>query len=216
MPLNNPSSGGSSGGSSTSYQFPYDAPPSNPDSWNDEFTGSFNSSKWTWANQGTAVATCSNSYLQISDVAASSAHQMRIITQAVTGSWTITAKIGGNCSFANYMWWGLVLGDAAGKYIAFNYVTNATLVVLYFTNATTYGSTPVTYNLVDQQGFMRIQYNGSQFIFSISRDGIYFHTLYTVSSTAHFAAAPTKAGLVMNPYSIPGFLTCDYIRLTVP
>jgi len=202
----------------TSY-YGVDAAPDVAGSLDDEFNGtSLNtSSRWTFANQGTAVATVSKSVLTLSDSPQGSGTDIiRFIYQPTpaTPYQVTTGPIrtnvfasASNPSLFNYAGGGIVIQDGAtNKAIVFIIQDNSSgngenLVIANFTDLNTYagGSATFTTPLL----FARIKYlqfkdDGTNHTFYYSEDGVNFIQVWQQSRTSYLAN-PSRIGLCVYP-----------------
>ena len=201
-------------------EFGVDVAPMPPTVYDDEFDGStFNSSLWTWENQGTALVAITKSRAQFT-YSASASNVQAIYQTAPTSTYQITAGsffISGNAAGGDT---GLFLMDGSGKIIVFGQlqngggVTNQSILVGYWTNATTFSSNPVlTTCPFTQARYLQITDNGTNYIFSASADGTYFWPVLTVSRTAFLSGTGIKMGIFIG-YGASVGLSVDWFRRT--
>lgn len=201
-----------------------DTPPGSAGSLDDEFnSGSFDTGRWTWGNQGSATATVANGYLKLYDPA-HAGDAKKYIYQATPGTpWEVTAKVCTVGKMANYIVGGVVISDATGKLIVFNSGYDATPDT-YMLAVTRYNSVS-SFNGYAQDWpqpagvpiYMRIKDDGTNLTYSYSRDGAHFFQFLQQSRTTFLASGPTRVGLVVDANSCgsDAMLTCDWFRRTL-
>lgn len=178
---------------------------------------------FSWRNQGSAtVTTYGNSFFLHAPAGSGDNFRGREITAPGT-PYTITTQIipqlhrvaDPNC--------GMYVGDNGnGKLVAFGLYPNGnsatgTLVVFYFTNATTYSSTAVSVNfgVANIPIWLRINDTGTNFVFSWSSSGQQFYDVLTVSRTAHLST-PDRVGVYANAVNAtyPAGMMVNYWKQT--
>lgn len=144
---------------------------------------------FSWRNQGTATETATGQSLYLLAAAAAGDNiKGREITAPAT-PFTLTIGMIPHLHEVNYNSCGVYFADnGTGKITAFN-MRNGLLEVVYFTNATTYSSTPVTVNVTSSNALVWLRFadNGTNHTASWSSNGTFFHQLYNVSRTTHLA-----------------------------
>ena len=128
------------------------------------------------------------------------------ISPPASGSWTLTMRFEMSFYFAaNFPRFGLFARDSAtgnianfwwapwGIYYAYEQYSSTTA----WNSRTAYGGGSGGYTPLHK--WMRLQYTGTNFVFSISNDGQHWVTITTISSTAWLTHAPTGCGIVVNP-----------------
>lgn len=136
-----------------------------------------------------------------------------------SGTWTATARIKFGYRGSSFDRFGLFLSDGT-KFQGVCVDTSndpglSTVVgVNKFANTTTWSGTDVTETIrvVPDEIWMRIQDNGTNWLFSYSMDGLVWKQLYSVARNTYLTA--TKIGLVSQNYSTGfvsgGVLNCVY------
>jgi hypothetical protein len=196
---------GGGGGSSSSV----DTPPSSPTAWDDEFDGSALASKWSWiARTSNTSAAIVNGELVLTATAGGDVYSypQSILAQAApSGSWQFTAKmrsiaVGGyNTDF------GLVAYESSsGKYIHAHLGATSGGTVGFgaqkWNSLTSWNSNVAVYNgILDglwSYVYIRLQYDGSSLVCSISRDGLAWLDMGTVAFPG-FMSTISHVGLDM-------------------
>lgn len=206
-----------------------DAPPPSPESVNDEFEGDSLNSKWAWDNQSTGTAVVTGGALKLT-AALSASMSVQSLFQPLpsSGDWKYRAKIAiqplGNTNVA-----GITMKETAtGKLVSFMLVYSSQLYhqLVYFTNSTTYSSTPASLSGDPMMfgGMPWIYYEiekvGTTLYFRFSRTGVdgswYNHS--NASLTAHFTTGPNLIGLsaASQNASVPAMLQCEWFRKIDP
>ena len=198
-----------------------DVLPASPNAFDDEFSGSSLSGSWTWANQGSATASVSNSLLGL-QTPGHSGPQLRYIYQAAPATpWRITAKcltFNGNNGASNFVHNGMLLGDTSAKLETLDIASSGNnttgIGVNRWTNATTYSAGEGIGFWTSNPTYLSIEDDGINLTFWSSPDGVNFMQQYQESRTAWFASGPTKIGLFLDVETVPAYalLSCDWIR----
>lgn len=160
---------------------------------------------WSWVNQGTATITSVNGAQVLTALSSAGAVdlKMRVLTLPVA-PFTITVGMQSTVQGANFTRTGIGLRESATSKVASINSTTANLVsVDYWTNSTTYGSTPVNITLptVTDFKFFRVAKSGTTLTFSYSVDGNYFMQAHSVVQTTPFTTAPDQFCLMVNSNS---------------
>lgn len=215
--------GGGGGGGGRSYATsPGDKPPDTPNALDDEFEGAtFDTTKWTWRNQGGASAAVSNGRVLLTGTSQSGV-QWRIVEQnAPSTPWTVTAKLVGQIFGANFASAGLVVVDSvSGRLIRWgpswdvpwkSMVTRYTSVTAWSAHSfsSTFGFGHVS------PAYLRIADDGTNLTFWWSGDGLTFTRVYSEGRTAFLTNAADKIGLGVHSEGSPPIpaLSCDWFRV---
>lgn len=92
----------------TLYGDSSDVPSASPNAMDDEFRGAALDGKWSWVNQGGATATVVDGAVVLA--VNETAEQLRGIRQAISGSWTVKAKVGALPDTADFSYVSLFAG----------------------------------------------------------------------------------------------------------
>lgn len=231
------STGGGGGSVPAAVSLLPDWPPSVAGSLDDEFASgsSIDTGRWSWVNQGSATAAVAQSCVKLVHPAAGgSGTDWAMVFQTMPGTpWEVTAKLWVNPSTvgSTFLFAGLVLRDSgSGKLISFHVDNAGGLNGAHYTNPTTYAGTNAfssitssTYPFADitasRQGlvpyYLRIQDNGTSFVWQFSSNGIVWTTCGTEGRTA-FLAAPDQVGIgcATQVASFANQITVDWFRRT--
>lgn len=166
---------------------------------------------WAWQNQGTSTVVDANgvSYLTVPN-GTTSIHS-RLIAAPGT-PYTITALVRSDYTVsATTQFAGLVFRESGtGKLFTFALYANGLVQATKYTNDTTFsaalaGSITVL-NLAGHWHWIRIKDDGTNLIFSISRDGVNFVQVGSQGRTVFMAGGPNQIGLCANvDSSVGGF-----------
>jgi hypothetical protein len=201
-----------------------DTKPTSPNSMDDEFETTTLDSKWTLVNQGSAVYSLVNGNLVI-NCPTSVGENNFLFVQATPGTpWEITAKISPESALTGYCFANLVVRESStGKFIRWGPEFRQApsigkfLGAANFTNPTTYaGTSPVSdfaYEWANEL-YVRIKDDGTNLIFSTSRNGLTWTQWGTVGRTAHMAGGPNQVGLCLGPTSMAVAMAVDWFRRT--
>lgn len=191
-----------------------DALPASPTAYDDEFDAATLDPKWGWVNQGSATATLSHSYLHLA-VPGAADTQVRAVVQAVTGNWTLTARVALVGRLAANCGAGLCLRDNGTGKLVLLQLNHGGILVTYMNSATSEDSTPATGPASYGYGwqYLQVQATASDLVFRYSPTGTTWVTLATLSRTAWLASI-THAGLFANSNAstYPQTLVADFIR----
>ena len=160
---------------------------------------------WTWQNQSSATITNVNNSLVLYTPSSAGAvnMNMRLISMPST-PFTATALIRATCPGVSFTRFGLCFFESGtGKISSINPAAGTSLAIDYWTNATTYSSTPLSINGhgLFNPTFWRLAHDGTNLTYSWSIDGNYFVPVYTHTKTTHFTAGPDKIGWFVNSNS---------------
>lgn len=199
-----------------------DAPPAVPDSMDDEFEGTTLDSKWAWRNQGSAAVSVAQGRLTIG-VPSETTPQPRGVYQTLPeGNWKFRAKMAYLTRGSNNDGYGIVLlENSTNKNLQFvrAYNSGRKWQVQYYTSYTAYGSTPYEFDLSSldwawqQDSYFEVEYDGTNYYFRVSPDGINFATVATLAKASYFTADRIGiAGIQISPSTGTGYLSCDWFR----
>jgi hypothetical protein len=198
----------------------------------DEFDANTLDAKWTWNNQGSASVSFASSCARF-QINTTGARSIRSILQTVpAGNWTITCKLTSNnvpdsasAGTAGGIWtslrfFGLTLRESGTdkryvQYLAYDSFWRS--YIQKMTSATAFSATPALFDSLLQQPWywLRIQYDGTSYIFSLSYDGIFFQQYLSDLKAAFFTTGADQFGICMDALSGNKFAgTVDYFRLT--
>lgn len=154
---------------------------------------------FSWRNQGSATETVyGKSLYLLAPVLGTDSIKGREITTPAT-PFTITIGFIPQLHLVNYNSCGMYFADnATGKITLFIW-RNGKLEVAYFTNATTYSSTPVSIDVTSSNSMLwfRMTDNGTNHIGSWSTNGQAFHQVYSAGRTTHLATTD-RVGYYVN------------------
>lgn len=194
----------------TAY-FGTEAAPGTPGSLDDEFGGaSLNTAtRWTWANQGSAVATVSKSILTLSDSPQGSGSAIvRYIWQTApaTPYQTTFGAVDVN-AITDFSGGGFAVQDGATNRATLfvkqhNTSTGGDVVVVaHFTDLNTFSTAPFSAAIAFFKArYMQFKDDGVNHTFYISEDGVNFFQVWQESRTV-FLANPNRVGLLVYPNS---------------
>lgn len=118
------------------------------------------------------------------------------------GNWNNDVRLQHLWSDEAFMMGGAHLYESTtGKIIVFgNQATSGgqRLCVQYFTNVTTFSSQPKTVPCTQRMTWLRIQYDGTFYIFWFSMDGYSWMQFHTANKTTFFTTGATHAGFFLN------------------
>jgi hypothetical protein len=197
-----------------------DVQPASAGSFDDEFSGGSMSGSWTWLNQGSATVTVSNGRSQIlGDNAATS---FRGMYEALPGTtpWEAVLKLHVEApTRPAYVLAGVLLYEAGttklmwfgpfsvGEGISVGYGVGAGGV-----NSYDYTST-IQWNSVE---YYKVRDNGTNLIFSISKDGVVFTQVLSQARTTRFTTKPDNIGFGVSLFTpAVGTTVCEWIRRTL-
>lgn len=186
-------------------------PPALANAMDDEFTDAATlpgggSAKWTWSNQGTAsvgiVAGGRGIVLTVLSPGGVT-NSLKAIEQTVPATpWEFTALVGLNCrTGTNYFTSGLFLRESStGKCLTLTigYDISDKCQVSRWTNSTTYAAESFAMSWQTKVAYLRIRDDGTNLIYSISVDGLYYFPLYTEGRTTYMASGPNRIGVCGN------------------
>lgn len=201
---------------------PADKPPDTPNALDDEFNGtSFNTSLWTWRNQGGASAAVSNGRLLLTGTSQAGI-EWRIVEQTAPSTpWTVTGKISGQIYNANFASGGLIaLDSVSGRLIRWgpSWDNPWRVQVTRYTNVTTFSthSFTSTFGLGHvTPAYIRIEDNGTNLIFYWSADGLTYSRVYSEGRTAFLTNGADRIGIGVHAESSPPVpaVSCDWFRV---
>jgi len=152
---------------------------------------------FAWRNQGSATESVNGQSLYLlAPALAGDNIKGREIAQP-SRPYTITICIVPHMAYANFNAGGLYFTDnATGKIVNFVFNATRTLQVNYYTNATTFSSTPISAQemLITTPLWMRVTDDGTNFLFYWSSNGVNFHKFGASLGRTAFLAAPSHVG----------------------
>ena len=196
-----------------------DWPPSSPTAYDDEFTGTvLNSSLWSWVNQGGASANVSSSFLGLICPTPGGGDIWHLLAQTAPSTpWEfILCWLWNGSVEASYLYAGFVLYDpSSGKLITFH-LDNASLQVAYWNSVNSFsaGQFATTWPRPGRH-YMKVKDDGTNLIFSYSRDGVNFWTAATLARTAFLTPSKVCIGAGTNIGSGTMILSADFFRRTL-
>jgi len=158
---------------------------------------------YSWVNQGTATITSSNGaqILYSPDSAGAVAIHAREITPPAA-PYTLTVAMLASQLSVNYYRTGIGFRESGtGKLTTIN-ATVGNLAIDYWTNPTTYSSTPLNISCTWCAGgvvWYRIQNTGSALKYYLSKDSFNYVEIYSTALTSHFTTAPDRIFFFVNP-----------------
>jgi len=175
---------------------------------------------WTWDNQGTATETQAGGYLYLNAPAISGGNtRVRYRTAPGATPWSVTALLIPFVNFYNNQQAGiLVRGSAGTKLYCFGPTFSssvAQLQVVRLNSPTSWNGTPYAQNVygVNHPMWLRITDNGTNLIFSYSRDGIYFNVAYSEARAGFLT--PDQVGYFAETQSTSANASITLISWTV-
>lgn len=207
-----------------------DLPPAVPATEDDEFDAGSLDAKWTWENQGGAALTFGGSMARF-QIPSAGGMDIRSLLQAVpVGNWTITTKLttnnvpssisagGSGTTWASAHFFGLVLRESGTSKLIIQAVAFDTFFRSYIqtlSDNNTFVGTPAFYDALKSQQWywLRITYDGTNYKWFLSYDGIFFEQYYSAAKAAFFTTGANQFGLFAN--SVGGLkfaATVDYFR----
>ena len=156
---------------------------------------------WAWNNQGSATATIGNGRCILKDPANGST-SIRMIEQALpAGTWAyVVPFLGLQGVYTNFMAAGLALRESgSSKYEILETAVSGgpNLFVNRFTDSSTFSATAYSTGFYYGPIFYKIEYDGTNLIYSLSFDGSTgsFAPIESHAKAAFFSTAPDKIGL---------------------
>lgn len=222
--------GGGGGGGDESGHPLFDVPPSSPDAMDDEFNdNNFDTTKWTWLNQGTATiseAAADYGHATLTDPSGAGAN-LRALEQTLPATpWRFRAKVALFTNRTNVGTAGLYIRSSVSSRIyTFNpiYESGEKIYVQRYTNASTFSATQTTLTLgqvVTPYIYLDIENDGTTLFFRYSFSGHpkTFNLLYSEAQTTWFTGGnlPNRIGFFANSHnSAPVGLVLDWFRRIV-
>ena len=156
-----------------------------------------------WFNQGTAVLVDHGNAVTLTKPNHGAAAQVSAPAQLTpTAPWTLVAKVLAAPPFIkNFTWSGIMVGDTAtGRLITMSNGYNNLLRIGTWTNGTTYGSTlsETTGTSIGWWEWWKIEDDGIDLIFSVSREGLEFLEIFRHARTT-WLANPDAVGPAVQP-----------------
>lgn len=212
-----PSWAAPAGGADPWYYAPYDDPPVSPNAMDDEFDdNSFDTTKWTWGNQGGATITESAAEFghALLNTPGNSGDQYRLLYQTLPAApWRFRCKMIGRMTLANFAHSGLFVRNSAnGRLYAFGplYASGQGMYIQAMTSVSAYSSTPYALGgqTFDTYWWLDIEHNGTNLIFrharlssltawspfSFGQPTAPFTTALTVAPATFLLATPDQIG----------------------
>lgn len=214
----------------------YDAVPSTPNLQDDEYGGSAYPTEvaldtagtrfasavaWAWVNQGTATIALSKSHLILT--APNAGANIRIIVQSVSGAgtWRYEAKVhyhgpAGSSSIA-----GMVLRQSSSGLFTLSgpfaqgaggVLASSSIAVFNYTNPTTFSGTRMSQAITRQPDYLAIEYDGTNYIWEASVDGILWYRLASAAKTAFFTTSADQIGLACDTNGVAVKMASDWFR----
>lgn len=197
--------------------------PQVPNVMDDEFEGNALDAKWSWFNQGAAGVTLDKSAAILS-LATEATGTWRGVQQTLpVGNWKFQFKLANSVNANNSQTFGCGIFENSTRKSIYKMrsYTGSTFqwAVNYYTNDTTYGSTPWSSTTLIPSGWpwrqwlwVNIEYDGTNYIFSFSSDGITFVTVATLAKASYFTA--DRIGFAIRNGNSGSTFTglCDYFR----
>ena len=220
-----PGSGGSGGGGGGSSLPTWitnhpDNPPSSPNSMDDEFSGTTLNSKWSQQGGGTYTWTVSGGSVRFQQAAAPS-ERLKGLEQVISGSaWKFRTRASLNSGGSNYMGVGLYVRDSvSGKVCWFGMIHHsahgyfAPLVLLCSNMETYIGEVDTDAWYMSNRWYMELEYDGTNFIFRHSADGINYFTIFAYPQSAYLATTPNQVGIAVHRWNPLGMdASYDWFR----
>lgn len=189
-----------------------DRPPDVKTPWDDEFDGPLLDSKWTIFQDasGNYTISFSKSLCNIAvTTAASSTNRYVVLRQdAPAGNWRVRAKflMAPGYDFSGSHLTPIVI--SSGKWVlngVFHHSVAGHRLVCgtgRFTNSTYAGSGDAQFQFIGSNAYYQeLEYDGTNVIFRISIDGIFFTEFYREATATFLAAAPTGIMVGLHPYN---------------
>lgn len=188
-----------------------DIPPASPNALDDEFTDAATlpgggSAIWTWSNQGTAsIAISSIGRGAVLTVLSPGGvtNSLKAIEQTTPATpWEFTSKVALNApTGTNYFTAGMFMRESGtGKCLTLSigFDISEKVQVSRWTNSTTYNLESFNEAWYRGIAYLRIKDDGTNLIYSVSVDGLFYFPVFTESRTAFMAAGPNRIGLCGN------------------
>lgn len=163
---------------------------------------------WSWQNQNSgAIATINGAeVLTAPTTGATSSVRHRVRTAPAT-PWVISGLIAATAKKQGAVGFGLVVRESStGKFMMVRLVFNpgALLQVVKFTNDTTVSTAPVNEAVntwPDDPTWFRIEDNGTNLIFSVSKDGRGWRQLFSEARLTFLTVGPNQVGFAVDANS---------------
>lgn len=157
----------------------------------------------TWFNQSTATLVDHGQAITLTKPSHGAAAQVSAVTDLTPAApWVLTTKVIAAPPFIkNFTWSGICVGDSGtGRLITLSNGYNNLIRVGQWTNGTTYDSTvsETTGTSIGWWEWWRIEDDGIDLIFSVSREGLEWLEVYRQARTT-WLANPDAAGLAVQP-----------------
>lgn len=171
---------------------------------------------YAWQNQGTSTVDDQFGFTRLAAPSASTSVRSRIKTAPSTPySFEVMLRVR-DVSASKYAGF-LFRESSTGKLVMFYVLTTTNVAqVVYFTNDTTFSSAPTSGTLEGSAigslapVFLRCQDNGTNLLFSASRDGKYYFTNLSVLRAAHMLTGANQVGFFANVDSAAGVFAVDF------
>ena len=216
-----PGSGGGGGSSLPTWITNHpDNPPSSPNSMDDEFEETTLNSKWSQQGGGTYTWNVSGGSVRFQQAAAPS-ERLKGLEQVISGSaWKFRTRAFLNSGGSNYMGVGLYVRDSvSGKVCWFGMIHHsahgyfAPLVLLCSNMETYIGEVDTDAWYMSNRWYMELEYDGTNFIFRHSADGINYFTIFAYPQSAYLATTPNRVGIAVHRWSPLGMdASYDWFR----
>jgi hypothetical protein len=162
---------------------------------------------FTWVNQGTATSQLGTNYTTIRAVGRdASADDVKMLVKSIpTAPYVVTAYLKGHIFSKDYLAYGMCLRDSgSGKIIGLNthYAGGFEVIIARYNSPSSFSASGGSYLIPDQYEWFRIEDNGTNRIFKVSRDGIEWITLLTESNTTFMT--PDQVGFATEAINASG------------
>ena len=203
-----PTSG--SGGSGGLFLYPIDIPPSTPDAMDDEFPGSSLDAKWTKWNEQAGQSITIDQGRAVFVTPYTVQKRIYAITQPISGSsWKFRASVTMETHAWQYFGFGLLVRRTTGadKSLIGGYINGlgSEMMTGYFHRLS--GADPTVdfeanlYNVVTQQLYLELEYDGTNLIWRDAKTGVIFSRMRSEATATHLGGAPEFVGFGVHAYS---------------
>ena len=157
----------------------------------------------TWFNQSTATLVDHTEAIVLTKPSHGGTAQCSAVAQLTPAApWVLESKVIAAPPFIkNFMWSGIMVGDTAtGSMITMSNGYNNLIRIASWTNGTTYGATlsETTGTTIGWWEWWKIEDDGVDLIFSVSREGLEWLEIYSQARTT-FLANPDSVGPAVQP-----------------
>lgn len=191
--------------------------PASPTVYDDEFTAGSLDAKWTQFN-ATGLTTAFLKDRIILKNTSTGGVPSGIYQVAPSPTWEFTAKCHIACLPAAYELGGIAAIESATNKVGWVgfYISGGTLIALNTARGNNSGvNTQITSFTASFNGavYLRIKYDGTNVIYSVSSDGVAWVQVTSEAKTASFTTAPDRIALMVAPYVASAF-SFDWFRRT--